>query len=169
MQLERTLGMAAAGLGLAILLTLAITYAPPAVAGPDRDAATHMVALVNEARAGHGLGALEPADDVATVAEAWSARMAAEDDLQHNPGYGAEICCWSRLTENVAFSDPYRLWRPGDPVERIVSELHERLLESPGHRANLLDPYVDQIGIGIHVDTDGSIWITQNFRQRSLR
>jgi uncharacterized protein YkwD len=168
-RLERTLGLLAGGLGIAILLTLAITYAPPAVAGANRDAAARMVSLVNEARAEHDLPALTSANDVADVAESWSAVMATDDHLRHNPDYGAQICCWSRLTENVAFSDPYRLWRPGDPVELIVDELHDRLLESPGHRVNILDPFVDEIGIGVHVSDDGSIWITQNFRQRALR
>jgi hypothetical protein len=50
------------------------------------------------------------------------------------------------------------------PGAQVVEELHHELLHSPGHRRNLLAAEVDEIGIGIHVEPNGDVWITQNFR-----
>jgi uncharacterized protein YkwD len=161
----RVLSMATVGLATVLVVALLLGNAAPPGQGPDRDAAATMVQLVNEARAEHDLAPLVSAVDVALVAEAWSAAMAEVGELEHNPSFAEQICCWASVAENVAWSEPHRVWRPGNRVDRVVLELHEALLDSPGHRANLLDPGVDQIGIGVHVHTDGSIWITQNFRR----
>ena len=162
---DRWLAIAVVGLAVALALALAVTRAAPADTGIDRRAAAFMLDLVNEERASHDLRALTPATDVALVAEQWSMAMADARSLEHNPDYGQQFCCWEVATENVAWSEPHRIWRPGDAVERITRELHIALLDSPGHRVNLLDPLVDQIGIGVYVDPGGSVWITQNFRR----
>ena len=162
---DRWLAIAVVGLAVALALALAITRAPPTDRGIDRGAAAFMLELINDERAAHGLPALTAARDVAEIAERWSIAMADVRSLDHNPHYGEQFCCWEVAAENVAWSEPHRIWRPGDPVERITEELHVALLDSPGHRVNLLDPQVDQIGIGIYVDPGGSVWITQNFRR----
>jgi uncharacterized protein YkwD len=153
--------------GLAVCLVYALLMNPsrPGPVGPDRDAAATMLGWVNDERAVHELPPLAPATDIAEVAEAWSATMAAMVTMEHNPSFGEQLCCWETVTENVAYAQAYRVWLPGDPVERLTRELHEGLLASPGHRANLLDPNVDQIGIGVHLDAEGTMWITQNFRR----
>jgi uncharacterized protein YkwD len=162
---ERALRWLVAGLSAAVVVALLVTQAGPAQAGRDLDAGTFMHHLVDQARAEHGLPPLAPADDLADVAHAWSQHMAQTREFEHNPDAGAQLCCWEVVAENIAWSDPHRLWRPGDPVARITEELHVALLESPGHRANILDPQVDQLGVGVHVDRDGSVWITQLFRR----
>lgn len=167
MSFDRFLAYSVGALSAVLVFALLTTQAAPNEVGANRVAADHMLELVNEVRAAEGLLPLDPADDIAEVAERWSAAMAADQDMRHNPSFAEEICCWQLTTENVAWSEPHRLWRPGDPVLRITDELHEALLNSPGHRANLLDDAVDQIGIGVYVDGDGNVWITQNFR-RSL-
>jgi uncharacterized protein YkwD len=162
---ERALQWLVAGLTLAVVLALLVTQAGPASAGRHLDAAGLMHELVDEVRAEQGLPPFAPADDLADVAHAWSQQMAATRHFEHNPDAGAQVCCWETVAENIAWSDPPKLWRRGDPVVRTMRELHEALLASPGHRANLLDPQLDQLGIGIHVDRDGSVWITQLFRR----
>ncbi len=162
---ERALGVLVCGLAAAVVLALGASAAAPSVRGRAPAAEAAMVELVNDARTEHDLAPLEPADDVAEVAYRWSATMAEHHDLEHNPAYPEAICCWSMVTENVAWSEPHPWWRPGDPIERVTSELHEELLVSPGHRANLLDDQVTEIGIGVHVGRDGGVWITHNFRR----
>jgi serralysin len=162
--LDRFLAYLVGALSAVLVFAVLTTQAAPNEVGANRAAAAHMLEKVNEVRSAEGLHPLESAEDIAEVAERWSAAMAADQDMRHNPTFADEICCWSVTTENVAWSEPHRLWRPGDPVIRITDELHEALLSSPGHRANLLDTNVDQIGIGIHVDDRGNVWITQNFR-----
>jgi hypothetical protein len=162
---ERALSWLVAGLAAAVVLALLVTQAGPAQAGRDPDAGPLMHRLVDEARAVHGLPPLAAAPDMDEVAHAWSEHMAATREFEHNPDAGAQLCCWSVVAENIAWSDPPRVWQPGDPVARVTHELHLALLDSPGHRANILDAQVDQFGVGIHVDRDGSVWITQLFRR----
>jgi uncharacterized protein YkwD len=162
---ERALVWLVAGLAAAVVLALLVTQAGPARAGWDLEAGMLMHRLVDETRAEHGLPPLAPAPDAAEVAHAWSQQMARTRRFEHNAAAGEQLCCWSLVAENIAWSDPPKLWRPGDPVDRVTRELHAELLASPGHRANLLDPRMDQLGVGIHVDRDGSVWITQLFRR----
>jgi uncharacterized protein YkwD len=166
---ERALRGLVVGLAAAVVLALLVTQAGPAEAGRADAAARMMHALVDGARTEQGLAPLAHAEDLADVAHAWSVTMATTRVFEHNPDAGAQVCCWTAVAENIAWSDPPRLWRPGDPVELVTFELHEALLDSPGHRANILDPSVDQLGIGVHVDRDGSVWITQLFRRSTDR
>lgn len=165
MTFDRALAYLVGALSAVLVFAALTTQAAPSEVGHDRAAAAHMVTQVNEVRAAEGLAPLRRADDIDAVAERWSAQMAQDRDMRHNPSFAEEICCWLQATENVAWSEPHRLWRPGDPVQRITDELHVALLHSPGHRANLLDPAVDEVGIGVYVDPGGSVWITQNFRR----
>lgn len=160
----RLLSIGVAGLLGAVLTAFALSPSTPDVPGRHAQAESYMYGLVDEARAGQGLGPLARATDVAEVAADWSAEMAETREFEHNPDHPDQICCWSKVTENVAWADPPRTRLTGDPVASVVEELHLALLDSPGHRRNLLDTEVNQIGIGIHVDSDGSVWITQNFR-----
>ena len=146
------------------MLAFAFTPAGPDTVGRDDAAADAMLLMVNDSRAEHDLPPLAPADDVADVAAAWSAAMADAGELEHNPDFPEQICCWRQVTENVAWSEPPRTRLGGDPVATTVAELHEALLDSPGHRVNILDPQATEVGIGVHVERDGNVWITQNFR-----
>jgi len=63
------------------------------------------------------------------------------------------------IAENV-----YREW--GSPRQVTFAQVergHASLMNSPGHRANVLDSRVRRIGIGIVVNAWGDIWITQMF------
>jgi uncharacterized protein YkwD len=162
---ERALWWLLTGLGLAVALAGLVIHAGPAGVGRDVDAAALMHRLVDEVRAEHGLPTLEAAHDLADVAHAWSQQMADTRVFEHNADAGAQLCCWELVAENIAWTDPPRWWAPGDPVARMTRELHQVLLDSPTHRANVLEPRVDQLGIGVHVDRDGSVWITQLFRR----
>lgn len=161
----RALAILVAGLAACVVLAGLVTQAGPRATGRAPQAEALMLDLVNRERDVHGLRPLEAAPDVADVAWRWSQRMAGSGELAHNPRAADEVCCWSVVAENVAFSDAHAVWLPGDPVARVTRELHEALLASPSHRANLLHRQVDQVGIGIHVDRDGTVWVTQNFRR----
>lgn len=165
MTFDRLLGYAVGLVGVLIAAAVLIAYTPASTPGPDTSAASFMLERVNDSRAEHGLAELQLADDLTEVAEAWSRQMAQDREMRHNPHYPEEICCWEVAAENVAWSEAHRFWRPGDRVRSITEELHQALLDSPEHRENLLDARLDEIGIGVHVDVDGSVWITQNFRR----
>ena len=40
---------------------------------------------------------------------------------------------------------------------------HRALMNSPGHRANILEPRFAKIGVGIWHDAQGQVWVTQMF------
>ena len=160
----RLLSLIVAGLVGAVMTAVVVTPGSPDVVGRDDTAAVQMLELVNVERAEHGLPPLAHADDVADVAAAWSEHMATTGEFDHNPDHAEQICCWNAVAENVAWSQPPRTRLGGDPVEQVVEELHHELLHSPGHRRNLLAEEVDEIGIGVHVEPNGDVWITQNFR-----
>ena len=160
----RLLALGVTGLFAAVLTAFVLSPSPPDDAGRHLEAEAYMYTLVDEVRERERLTPLVPAQDMALPAARWSANMAQSRDFEHNPDHPDQICCWTKITENVAWSEPPRTRLGGDPVMTVVEELHVALMDSPGHRRNLLDQDVDEIGIGIHVDRDGSVWITQNFR-----
>jgi uncharacterized protein YkwD len=40
---------------------------------------------------------------------------------------------------------------------------HRKLMESPTHKENILDPKFQRIGVGIFIDDSGRFWVTQMF------
>lgn len=68
--------------------------------------------------------------------------------------------------ENVA----YQSERGAPGIADDVVNLHEALMNSPGHRANILNPNFEVIGIGIE-EGDGrgfdAVYVTQNFARTS--
>ena len=108
-------------------------------------------ALVNIERAKAGVGSVAVRTDIRTVARAHSRVMADEWRLFHNPDFSSQITGWQRVSENVGF---------GPSVESI----HRALMNSEGHRRNILDDRVTEVGIGVVVH-DGRVWVTQNFRR----
>lgn len=48
-----------------------------------------------------------------------------------------------------------------------VALAEQALMDSPGHRANILDPRFSQVGIGIYRSASGAIWVTQVFLRKN--
>jgi hypothetical protein len=101
-------------------------------------------AMANEARAQEGVGRLEWDQALAAAALQHCLRMAAEGPISHQyygePDLSARAAQagahFSVIEENVAI---------GPSADRI----HEEWMQSPGHRANLLSPDVDRVGIAV--------------------
>jgi len=114
--------------------------------------------LVNNDRAEHDRPPLELDPDLSAVARAHSRDMAKNGFFGHQSPKTGEIgdryfaagIAAARMSENVA-------------MHGTIEGAQEGLMKSPGHRKNLLDPEVSQVGIGIHRDRDGQLYITQNF------
>ena len=136
---------------VAALLALLVTLLVPTAARADAGAEASFVQLVNQERAARGLAPLAVADDLVAVARRHSGRMADADDLHHNPSLATEVSDWQKVGENVG---------RGPSVDPI----HTAFMESPGHRANILDGDWTQIGIGVVV-RDGTVWVTEVFRE----
>ena len=122
------------------------------VAGaPGAGAATAESALVsraNAARTAAGLPALSVHSDLADVARRHSGAMAGRSTLSHSGLSG--VCCFTSLAENVGLG-------------ASVDVVHATFMRSGGHRANILNPAMRHIGIGI-VRSGGTLWVTEIFR-----
>jgi hypothetical protein len=85
------------------------------------------------------------------IARRWSAKMASENRLEHNPNLANEVTQdWKRLGENVGVGN--------DPPQ-----IHAAFMNSPGHRANIVDPDFTRIGVGVARGSDGRVWVTEVF------
>ncbi|MGY1763135.1 CAP domain-containing protein [Geodermatophilus sp. SYSU D00779] len=124
-------------------------------ADPTAEAA--VLALVNEARVDAGCGALTADPALAAVARAHSADMRDRDYFSHTSPEGlspfdrAEQAGvdYSRA-ENIAFG------------QADAAAVMEAWLESPGHRANILDCELTKLGVGV-AEGPGGPWWTQLF------
>lgn len=151
--------------------------------GPPSDAATLdatdaritrleklMWQIVNDERKSNNLPALAWNDRMASIARAHSAEMRDKKYFAHqspNPKlkdpldrYIAGVGNTPRLVaENV-----YRAWGGRSFLgEGDISDAHKALMNSPGHRSNILVNGATKMGIGIAANATGDIWITQMF------
>lgn len=136
---------------LALVLGLAVTPfggVTPALA--DGGMESSFVAKLNAERTSRGLPALSSNGSLAATARSWSGTMANQDKLYHNPSLGSQVSGWKKVGENVGRGPS-------------VGSLHAALMNSPGHRRNILDPEWTEVGVGVVVK-DGTVWVTQVFR-----
>jgi uncharacterized protein YkwD len=125
-----------------------ITVHPPAEdRAPVRtpgEAEALMRELVNRDRAKYGLGPLALAQDVSAVARAHSEEMHQTGVVAHvspRTGSAADRVQAAGIHTSLVLENIARAYG--------VSEAEEGLMNSPGHRANLLSPRATHIGIGI--------------------
>ena len=132
-----------------------------------------MLMLINEERAAAGLDPLRFNGDLNEAAEDHSDWMLESDVFSHTGEDGSSVRdraveAGYTLAGNWAIGENIG-WQSerGDPgIEDDVRDIHRGLMESPGHRANILSADYDEIGIGIERgDFQGydGVVITQNF------
>jgi Cysteine-rich secretory protein family len=142
---------------IAIFLLLSI---PPcfATAGDAPTASEReLFESVNRERASAHLSPLRWDAALASAARAHSNRMAREQKISHHFPEEAELSeraiqagvRFSKVAENV-----------GEGPSLL--EIHVGWMHSPGHRANILDPNLDSIGIGVS-ERDFQFYATQDF------
>jgi uncharacterized protein YkwD len=116
---------------------------------------------VNRVRVRHGLTALASDPVLVRVARAHSEDMVRRHYFDHEDPDGHRVgdrvtaagIAWSKVSENLAMNSGM-----DDPVARAV----EGWMDSPGHRANILDSAVTHAGVGI-AEEDGGYTFTQVF------
>lgn len=117
----------------------------------DQDEAEEMLGWINDERTRKGLPGLEFAQDLQDEALRWARSMAGRNDFRHRSDVGENIQNWQSVGENIAYDDDVR-------------RAHEGLMDSTGHRANILNKKYDKIGIGI-VKKGSIYWICQIFKE----
>ncbi|MGH9164223.1 MAG: CAP domain-containing protein, partial [Acidimicrobiales bacterium] len=111
-----------------------------------------LVSQVNDLRRPRGLAALAVDVRLASVARKWSATMATTSTLLHNPALTALApSLWQMLGENVGFGPS-------------VGVVHDALVASPKHLANMVDTRFNAVGVGV-VTVGDTVWATEVFMQ----
>src|SRR5215467_1272053 len=126
---------------------------PKAPLPPDRE----LFQVVNGERQRNGLEKLEWNVKLATAAQAHAEELARHGDLSHVfPGelpleqrVGATGERFDAVAENVAAADN-------------VDDAHVGLMNSPGHRANILSPKYNAVGIAV-VRVRDRVYVAQDF------
>jgi uncharacterized protein YkwD len=123
------------------------------------DLETEMLGLVNEERVKHGLAPLKADPELTVVARAHSRDMFVRGYFAHENPDGKDPFDRMR-SANVSFLNA------GEnlALAQTLSIAHNNLMNSPGHRANILQAGFGRVGIGI---LDGGLYglmISQEFR-----
>lgn len=112
---------------------------------------------LNHERASNGLAVLQWDEHAAGAARAHARLLAESGQLSHQfPGeatlperLGATGARFTVSAENVAQTE-------------FVEDVHPALMTSPGHRANILSPTYNAVGIGV-VEKQGKIYVAEDF------
>lgn len=142
-----------------ILAISAVGQKPAASATIDSDAEQEIFRLVNLERAKAGLKSLRADPALQKAARKHSRIMADAGQLSH--AFGAEPAFNKRMAlEGAAFS------ASGENVafNQTAEGAHRGLMNSPPHRANILNPEYNAVGIGV-IRYGENIWVTQDFAQ----
>ncbi len=119
--------------------------------------ARQLLAETNADRAQHGLSPLRFNPALTRAAQAHALRMAHAGNLSHQYSGEPDLMTragqtgahFSTVAENVAVA----------PTPQVVEN---EWMHSPPHRHNILDPRLDQVGIGL-VRQGGSLWAVEDF------
>jgi uncharacterized protein YkwD len=129
-----------------------------------------MLGMVNAERVKAGLGTLVWDANLADTARAHSVDMRDRSYFAHESPTTAlrdpidRYRAVFKTTPAVVAENVYRSWgSPRRVGQAEVQAAHSSLMNSPGHRSNILMARVTRIGIGIITNANGDIWVTQMF------
>ncbi|MFF5369757.1 CAP domain-containing protein [Streptomyces sp. NPDC013187] len=122
--------------------------------GPE----AQVLALVNKERAAAGCSPVTANDRLTRAADDYSDVMANSGVMSHTGPDGSTMTTrveaagyqWSTLGENIARG------------QADAASVMKSWMNSPGHRANILNCSFKELGVGVHFG-DGGPWWTQNF------
>ncbi|MFN2513296.1 MAG: CAP domain-containing protein, partial [Pyrinomonadaceae bacterium] len=129
------------------------------VSRPRPDLEMEMLRLVNTERVAAGLRPLAPDPELTEVARQHSSDMFARGYFAHDTPEGRDP--FDRIRAGGV-----RFLTAGEnlALARSVQIAHTGLMNSPGHRANILRPEFGRLGIGIMDGGMRGLMVTQNFR-----
>lgn len=142
----------------------------------DADVERHILDITNKYRLLEGLDELGRMDIIDSVAKGHSQDMAERGYFDHigpggmdptDRGMAAGYDCRKDydsyytygLAENIYMID----WVGRKGAGDVAADTVTAWMQSPGHRANILEPSYDSIGVGIAINDQGEMYATQNF------
>jgi uncharacterized protein YkwD len=154
----RSYSLRLALLGILCALTVAPISSFASGQNPvDAEGEQRMLELINQERARAGVAPLKLDSHLTQAARKHTQRMIDQDSVAHQlPG---EDVLLIRLVAEEVRSD-----HDGENIAKHsdVESAHHALMESPGHRANILNPEFNSVGIGILRD-DSLVYVTEDF------
>lgn len=132
-----------------------------AFAHPQPTDAHRVFDLTNQDRLQHGLPALRWDAALASAAQAHAEQMAQRRMISHQfPGE-------PQLMDRTASAGAhFRAVAENVAVGPSPESIENGWMHSPGHRANILDPKSDALGVGV-VERDRSLYVVEDFEQSS--
>ncbi len=131
------------------------------------------IARINDERTSRGLNALSLDPLLVAVARGHSREMADKDYFDHHsptPGLRSPMDRFlSGLHEGGESTPSYVLvgeniyYCSASNATYNVAYGHRALMNSPGHRANILEPRFAKVGLGIYRNAQGEFWVTEMF------
>jgi uncharacterized protein YkwD len=118
----------------------------------DAAAASDFAARVNALRSALGLGVLARNSQLDALAAGWARELAASGRLRH-----------STIPDRVVAGGPWGTAGENVGVGSSVASVHNALVDSPGHYANLVGEQYSAVGIGVAVGDDGRLWVCEVF------
>ena len=139
-------------LSLALLAPLILAQEPSQIASSTaiQREAWQIMLLANRSRAEAGAGQLQWDAALATAARRHCMRMAAEGSISHQ--YAGEPDVSARAAQAGAH---FSLIEENVALAPNPATIHNAWMHSPGHRANLLNPQVDHVGVAVVAGRDG--------------
>ncbi|WP_314412478.1 CAP domain-containing protein [Streptomyces kroppenstedtii] len=130
---------------------------PSKAASTPSTAEAAVLSLVNEERAKAGCSPVTTSSSLAALAESFSKDMAAREFFDHTDPDGASP--WDRAEElGIANLGGENIARGQADADAVM----EAWMNSPGHRANILNCDFKTLGVGAHFASGGPWW-TQDF------
>lgn len=131
------------------------------------------VARINDERTSRGLNALTLDPLLVSVARGHSREMCAKDYFDHHsptPGIRSPMDRFLTGLHDSGESTPSyvlvgeNIYYCSESSETYnVAYGHRALMNSPGHRANILEPRFTKVGLGIYRNAQGEFWVTEMF------
>lgn len=155
---------------LAVLSSLAAVSDVPAVESrtseqvsltPDESL---LFNLINSERVTIGLPALNLDPILTDVARRHSSDMAKRNYFSHLEPQPNPLTPLDRYAKALGKQPDLVVGENlGRAEEPLMGMLHECMMKSPEHKANILDKEYTQIGVGIYMLPEGKVWITQMY------
>ncbi len=124
--------------------TLEIPAADPADLSPDPASAKEIFELVNRSRVEADLDPLSWSDALAEVAQSYARQMYLGGFFSHTSPDGEQV---QDRVQSAGIT--YRVVGENLALAATPRTVHEGLMSSPGHRANILRPGFTRVGIGV--------------------
>lgn len=147
------------GTWLAAAITGMTLFRPAYSQIPASRAERELFASVNQARQARGLAPLRWDDRLAAAARRHAEVMAERGSAQH--GFAGEPSLTTRVKQEGAHFSWLSENVTQGPTPRFI---HSQFMNSPPHRANILDRDMDSIGVGV-VEQGGQLFAVEDFSQ----